>query len=127
MFLLCIPCGGTSSNYQYHSAEKQDFNRDVNPKSMPDNPDLSYDITLLNRDYPTIYRDNAWYHDLPNLDSGKGTWKHKSGKLVLQAKRDLSNMEIDILAIEENADDVVLEFIDRHGQEILEVEKMNFK
>ena len=130
MLLFLISCGGSSKNYTYHAAEKADFEKYINAKSMPSSPDLSSDITLLNRDYPievAIYEDNTWYYDLPNLDTGKGTWKHKDGKLILQAERDLFNMKIDLIAIEEKAENVVLEFVDRFGQEIREIEVTNKK
>lgn len=123
-----MACGGSESKYTYYSAQKTDFERYLNKKDMPANPDLSSDITLLNRDYPieiAIYQNNTWYYDLPNLGKGRGTWKHEDGKVVLQASRDLFNMKIDVIAIEENADDIIIEFVDRFGQKLLEVEKKN--
>ncbi len=128
ILVFLLSCGGSSSKYTYFPAEQKDFEKFINPKPQPAKPNLAADVTLLNRDYPieiAIYQDNTWYYDLPNLDTGKGTWTHEDGKIVLKAERDLFNMKIDVVAIEEKAEDIVIEFIDRYGQEILTVEKKN--
>ena len=95
---------------------------------MPDYPNLKSDKTLLNRDYPieiAIYSDGQWYYDLPNLDTGKGTWSLENGRIKLFAKQRLFDMHIDVVAIEENAKNVVIKFRDRFGPRILNTEKIN--
>lgn len=100
----------------------------VNDKPMPEVPDLSTDKTLLNRDYPievALYNDGSWYYDLPNLDTGRGTWKMEGGVIKLFASRTLFDMHIDIVATEEGAKSLVLKFRDRFGPRVLETEKIN--
>lgn len=100
----------------------------INDKPMPNFPDLTSDKTLLNRDYPievALYNDGTWFYDLPNLDTGKGTWKMEGGVIKLFASHTLFDMHIDIVATEEGAKSLVLKFRDRFGPRVLETEKIN--
>lgn len=102
----------------------------VNDKPMPEVPDLTSDKTILNRDYPievALYNDGKWYYDLPNLDTGSGTWKMEGGVIKLFASRTLFDMYIDIVATEEGAKSLVLKFRDRFGPRVLETEKINME
>lgn len=113
---------------KYFVAKEEDFQTYINSKPMPAFPNLKSDKTLLNRDYPieiALYNDGQWYYDLPNLDTGKGTWKLENGMIKLFAKQRLFDMHIDIVAIEESAKDVVIKFRDRFGPRILNTEKIN--
>lgn len=106
----------------------QELNPLINKKSMPEVPDFTSDKTLLNREYPievALYEDGQWFYDLPNLDTGKGTWKMENGTIKLYASRKLFDMYIDIVATKEGAESLVLKFRDRFGPRVLETEKIN--
>lgn len=126
----CNPAEKTEKgDLQFFTVEAKDFESYINQKQMPERPDLTSDKTLLNRDYPieiALYSDGRWFYDLPNLDTGKGTWKLENGRLKLFAKQRLFDMHIDVVAIKANAKDVIIKFSDRFGPRILNTEKVNF-
>jgi hypothetical protein len=128
-FLGCNPVDRPpTSELRVFQVQKSDLMKMVNDKDMPSDVDLTRDKTILNRDYPievALYRDGRWYYDLPNLDTGSGTWKIEDGMIKLYAQRRLFDMYIEVVATEEGADKVALKFRDRFGPRILETEKMN--
>ncbi len=117
-----------TSELRTFQVQKSDLMKMVNNKEMSADVDLTRDKTILNRDYPievALYRDGKWFYDLPNLDTGTGTWKIEDGMIKLYAERRLFDMYIEVVATEERADQVVLKFRDRFGPRILETEKIN--
>lgn len=128
MFLLLIIIGcGDKGKLDFVELEREDFQPIINETSAPTKPDLAEVKTILNRDYPieiALFEDGKFYYDLPNLDDGFGTWKFESGKLVLHAKRDLFDMDIDVLSLNDDATDLGLHFIDRFGFRTIKVEQI---
>lgn len=129
----CLPGGlggeDQKSELQYFKVSAGDFKAYINDKPMPKSPDLGADKTIINRDYPieiALYEDGKWFYDLPNLDTGSGTWTLEEGVIKLFAKQRLFDMHIDIVATQAQAKEVVLKFRDRFGQRVLDTEKINF-
>ncbi len=127
-FSSCNPSSDDKSELRLFEVKSSDFDQVINDKPLPAAPNLNQDKTILNRDYPieiAIYNDGKWYYDLPNLDTGIGTWEFKEGKLKLFAKRSLFDMHIDVVATEEGANTMAIKFSDRFGPKVLNVEKIN--
>lgn len=126
----CNPMSEDKSELKLFEVKASDFNQIINDKPLPSDPNINQDKTILNRDYPieiAIYNDGKWYYDLPNLDTGTGTWKYQDGKIKLFAKRPLFDMHIDVVATQEGAQAVAIKFADRFGPKVLNVEKINFE
>ncbi|MCF8060414.1 MAG: hypothetical protein K9K67_14020 [Bacteriovoracaceae bacterium] len=117
-----------TSELRFFKVNSNDLRGLVNEKPLPGDPDLTSDKTILNRDYPievALYNDGKWFYDLPNFGTGQGTWIIEDGMMKLNAKTLLFDMYIEVVAIKENAQEVVLKFRDRFGPRILNTEKMN--
>ena len=128
--LGCNPSGDDKSELTLFEVQASDFDQVINDKSLPLVPDLTADKTILNRDYPieiAIYNDGKWFYDLPNLDTGTGTWEYKNGKIELFAERDLFDMYIDVVATKEGGAEMAIKFADRFGPKTLKVEKINLE
>jgi len=132
ILLSCNPSnlGGSPDKgaLSFFLVEKKDLEHLINEKAMPENPNLNQDKTLLNRDYPievALYNDGRWYYDLPNLDTGTGTWKYEGGMIKLHAERVLFDMRIEVVAIKAGAQEIALKFTDRFGPRSLPSEKIN--
>ncbi|MFP5386567.1 MAG: hypothetical protein ACLGHN_10840 [Bacteriovoracia bacterium] len=130
-FLFCLlallSCGKESSTKVYPVTDSS-VSRLVNQKSMPADPNLTLDKSLVNNSYPiqlALYEDGQFYYDLPNLGDGRGTWKKSGGKIELKAKRSLFDMHIDIHANDEEAQTLSIQFIDRFGPNTLQMTNVN--
>lgn len=124
--LLLFGCG-SKSDLKTYKITKNDYQDVINQSSMPSRPDLSKLKTIINRDYPieiAIFNDGRWYYDLPNLDTGFGTWKFTEGAIKLHASRDLFDMHINVVGLEEGARILGIDFSDRHGRRVIPVEKI---
>lgn len=124
LFLLagCIADLSKDTELKTFQVKKEDFNYLVNSSAPSPTPNLSLVKKVVNDDYPielSIYENGQFYYMLENLGDGFGTWEFKDGKLALFAERDLFDMHIDILAIEEKAQKIVIQFRDRHGLKTL--------
>ena len=122
--LMAISCGGGSKT-KFYAAKEESYSKFINNKNMPASPNLSIDKSIVNNDYPiqlALYKDNTFYYDLPNLDEGSGTWSYVNGQIVLKSKHRYFNMRIDIKALDENAENVAVNFIDRHGPQTLKMD-----
>jgi hypothetical protein len=127
-FAGCDPTQKDKSELKVFEVKSSDFDHIINDKPLPVDPNINQDKTILNRDYPieiALYNDGKWYSDLPNLDTGTGTWEYKEGKIELHAERDLFDMKIDIVATEEGGEKMAVKFSDRFGPKVLNVEKVN--
>tara|TARA_Y100000031_G_C8148823_1_gene351346 strand:- start:197 stop:607 length:411 start_codon:yes stop_codon:yes gene_type:complete len=127
LLLVLVGCG-EKGKLDFVEMEREDFNPIINSTRTPAKPDLASVKTIINRDYPieiALFEDGRWYYDLPNLDDGFGTWKFESGKLILEAERDLFNMEIDVLSLNNDASKLGLHFQDRFGFRTIEVEQIS--
>lgn len=126
-FILVIfaSCGKKSDLVTF-SVSEEDFSQYINKKSAPNDPNLQQDVAIINNEYPfeiALYQDGKWYYDLPNLDTGFGTWSYSEGKIKLYARRKLFDMHIDLTATSEAAKDIVIQFSDRFGPQVLEMKK----
>jgi len=100
----------------------------VNQKSMPSDPNITIDKTLVNNSYPieiALYKDGQFFYNLPNLGDGKGTWKNTNGTLELKAKRKLFDMYIEVQAADESAQTLTIQFSDRFGPTVLKMMNVN--
>ena len=122
--LIVVACGGGSKT-KFYAAKEESYSKFINDKVMPASPNLSLDKSIVNNDYPiqlALYNDKTFYYDLPNLDEGKGTWSYVNGQIVLKSRHRLFSMRIDIKALDENADNLAINFIDRHGPQTLKMD-----
>ncbi len=100
----------------------------VNQKSMPSDPNITVDKTLVNNSYPieiALYKDGQFFYNLANLGDGKGTWKNSNGTLELKAKRTLFDMYIEVQAADETAQTLTIQFSDRFGPTTLKMMNVN--
>ena len=124
--LLLIGCG-SKSDVKTFELNKNDYQNIINKTATPDKPDLAQYKTITNADYPieiAIFEDGKWYYDLPNLDTGFGTWKYTEGALKLFAQRALFDMHINVVGLDEGAEILGIDFSDRHGRRVIPVEKI---
>ncbi len=122
--LTAVSCG-RGSKTKFYAAKEESYSKFINDKDMPASPNLSLDKSIVNNDYPiqlALYKDKKFFYDLPNLDEGTGTWSYVNGQIVLKSKHRLFNMRIDIKALDENADNLAVNFIDRHGPQTLKMD-----
>lgn len=126
--ILLTSCGGGKKEPSFYPASESSFQNIVNDKNMEAQPNLTLDKSIVNNDYPieiAFYKDNKFYYNLPNLGDGSGTWEFKNGLLALKAKRPIFDMYIEVHSVDEAAKNFALEFLDRHGRNVLVVEKQN--
>ena len=129
ILLFLLACG-EGKTPKFHKASEVEFSKFVNQKSLPKNPNLSLDKVIVNNDYPieiALYKDNKFYYDLPNLGNGTGTWQYFAGYIVLNAKRTLFDMKIEVHGEDVKMNHLKLKFFDRHGLKILGTENVNFQ
>ncbi len=122
-----LSCGKQDSTKIFPVTEEA-VSKIVNQKSMPGDPNLTLDKSIVNNSYPiqlALYQDGQFYYELPNLGNGKGTWKKSGGKIELKAKRTLFDMHIDIQANDEEAQNLSIQFIDRFGPNTLTMTHIN--
>jgi hypothetical protein len=127
--ISCIPQKHDKSDVVFFTTKNEDFDKYINQKAAPAEPNLTLDKTIINNDYPieiALYSDKKWYYNLPTLGDGFGTWSYENGKIKLHAERVLFDMNIDIKATSEGANNVAIEFADRFGPKILKMDNQNF-
>ncbi len=125
--VLAASCGKSSSGKLYKIAPEA-LPRYVNTKSLPVDPNLTLDKSIVNTTYPiqlALYQDGRFYYDLPNLGDGTGTWRAEGGILVLKAKRTLFDMVIEVKANDQAASSVSVQFTDRFGSNTLKMTNLN--
>jgi len=132
IILVLLSCGSNEespkSKLVFFEAKVSDFDKYINRKSTPDEPNLQEDRTIINNDYPieiSLYEDGKWYYNLPNLDDGFGTWEYDGGVIKLHASRTLFDMNITVEAVKEEAKEIAIRFSDRFGPKVLTMEKRN--
>lgn len=129
LFLLVVlySCGGNNSDLETFEINPNDYRSIINNKKAPAKPDLANLKTIINRDYPieiAIFEDGRWYYDLPNLDTGFGTWEFSQGAIKLFARRSLFDMNINVVGLDEGAKILGIDFSDRFGRRVIPVEKI---
>lgn len=125
--LVLVACGKQSSTKLYKVQESA-VTKFVNNKSLPADPNLTLDKSIVNNSYPieiALYSDNRFYYNLPNLGDGNGTWKLQDGVIQLKAKRTLFNMYIEVKATDEGAETLSIQFTDRFGPNTLKMVNVN--
>tara|TARA_R110002049_G_scaffold179732_4_gene346746 strand:- start:68 stop:487 length:420 start_codon:yes stop_codon:yes gene_type:complete len=125
--ISCVPDKETSQ-LSYFEVDKAAYKKFINEKSLPTEPDLALDKSIINNDYPievALYQDGKFYYNLPTLGDGTGTWTTDGGKLKLFSSRTLFDMYIDIYAADQSASQVILKFRDRNGPQIVKMTNEN--
>lgn len=123
LFVSCVPDKETST-LSYFEVDQTAYQKYVNQKSMPTEPDLAVDKSIINNDYPielALYQDGKFYYNLPNLGDGTGSWTIDGGKIKLFSSRTLFDMYIDIFAADQSASNLIVKFRDRHGPQVLKM------
>lgn len=123
-----VSCGKPAKKVPLYAIKSEALTQYVNQKSMPASPNLTLDKSIVNNDYPieiALYQDQRFYYNLPNLGSGKGTWKYHNGKIQLKAKRSLFDMHIDALAADPSSSELAIQFSDRFGENTLKMMNVN--
>lgn len=125
--ILAVGCGKQGSSKIYPLKDKT-IQKLVNVSSMPSDPNLTVDKSIINHSYPiqiALYSDGKFYYDLPNLGDGKGTWKKSDGKIILKAKRTLFDMYIEVHGSDKEGQNVSIQFSDRFGPTTLKMTNKN--
>ena len=128
-FLVACGAGSSTEQLTFYEVQNESFNQLINTKSMPENPNASVDKFIINNKYPielALYSDGKFYYNLPTLGDGTGTWTQETGYVKLYAERSLFDMYIEIKAIDENAQEFGIFFVDRFGPQSIKVDKLNF-
>jgi hypothetical protein len=127
ILLVVSACGGSDKATKFYQVEAQSYSKFINQYELKE-PNLSLDRTLVNNDYPieiSLYSDNTFYYDLPNLGDGRGTWKISSRGIELFAVRDIFDMYLEIQATDPEANTVAVRFTDRFGPRVLKLVDKN--
>lgn len=131
LFILLIfsACTGKSGSDDLYSAkEEKSFEKFINDKKMPADPNLTLDKNIINNSYPieiALYKDHRFFYNLPNLGSGTGKWKYSDGKIELRAKRRIFDMYIEVYGSDTDIKNLTISFSDRRGAKTLKMENQN--
>ena len=127
--LIGSSCTGKSDSADLYSAKDAGaFNKFVNQKKMPSDPNLTIDKTIINHKYPieiALYQDGRFFYDLPNLGTGKGKWAYKDGKIELRATRKIFDMYIEVYGADASIETAAIQFNDRFGANTLKMDNKN--
>jgi len=126
VMLLLVACG--RDQHKFVKVRESSFSQLINQKDLSLEPNLSLDKTIVNTEYPieiALYKDHRFYYDLPNLGDGTGTWSYEDGHIVLRSSRDIFDIKIDVLSMDEAAKEISIRFIDRFGPNVLKMRKTN--
>lgn len=130
--LIGSACTGKSASDEklYTSKDVGSFTKYINHKKMPKNPNLTVDKSIINEDYPieiALYENNRFFYNLPNLGTGKGTWKYTGGIIELKAKRSIFNMYIEVYGSTADFSKLAIQFTDRFGANTLKMDNNNLQ
>lgn len=128
MITILIGCGEKKQVLPFFKVDKKHFDKYINDKPLPNDPNLTVDKSIINYEYPieiSLYKDNKWFYNLPRLGEGEGTYAMEDGKLILTAQRKLFIMRIEIRASDEQAKNVHITFRDRFGDNTYKMTKNN--
>lgn len=126
-------CGKKAEVKLFHASEAS-YQKYVNPTTAPttEGADISGHKNVINEKYPvqvSLYADHTFYYDLPNLGDGHGTWEYSNGRIVMKTKREIFgksyNFDYELQAMDENAENVALQFTDRWGAQSFPMRKNN--
>ena len=130
--LLVTGCTGksASSNVSLHKASlESDYTKFINQSDLgKQEPNLTLDKTIVNNEYPieiALYKNNKFFYNLPNLGTGKGSWKYKDGMIALRASRTIFDMYIEIYGADAEIKQVAIQFSDRFGPNTLKMDNSN--
>lgn len=131
--LIGTSCTGKSASDDeklFTSKDVGSFTKYINHKKMPKHPNLTVDKSIINEDYPieiALYENNRFFYNLPNLGTGKGTWKYSGGIIELKAKRRLFNMYIEVYGSNADFSKLSIQFRDRFGSNTLKMINNNLQ
>lgn len=128
MTLLLFSCGKKSEDVELVEVKAEAFSPYINDKNMPSTPNLSLDKYLVDNTYPialSLYKDQKFYYDLPNLGDGTGTWSYSEGRIELRAELELFDMYIELYTADAAAKRILIRFRDRHGRNTIKMIKQN--
>lgn len=128
MVLVALAGCGKKGKDNLHSIKTKEIPKFVNQKSMPSDPNLTLDKSIVNNAYPiqiALYANKRFYYDLPNLGDGHGTWSESNGVIELRAKRTLFDMYIEVKANDPEAKTLSIQFTDRFGPNTLKMMNVN--
>ncbi len=130
--LLAIGCTGKSATKDislHKAALETEYAKFINQKDLTnEEPNLTLDKTIVNNDYPieiALYKNKKFFYNLPNLGSGKGTWKYNDGMIELRAQRKIFDMYIEIYGSDAEIKQVAILFSDRFGPNTLKMDNSN--
>ncbi len=129
ILILVSACGGKGKT-KFVAAKEENFAKLINDKDMPSDPNLTLDKSIINNSYPiqlALYKDGKFYYDLPTLNDGTGTWTYNNGQITLKSKHRLFDMRIDVRALDEDAKNIAITFIDRFGPHTLKMDNENIE
>ena len=124
---LVTSCGGDKKEPDFRVSQEV-FATFVNSGAMPSDVDQNKDVSFLNRDYPielSLYENGEWFYDLPNLGTGRGTYKYEDGILKLTASRDIFDIYIELASANAEGSAFTISFRDRFGYKVLATEITN--
>lgn len=125
--LLITACAPMSSM----TASKKDaafYGRFVNPSDdVSGASDRLDQLKLLQTgaEYPmrmALFANGRFYYQVDNLGDGQGTWDVTDGVLRLRAIRPLFDMNLFVSGANDESDETVIRFIDRHGFNSVRIE-----
>lgn len=125
--LLVTGCGKQESSRTYPLKDKA-VEKLVNQKSLPDDPNLTLDKSIINTTYPiqiALYKDGKFFYVLDRLGDGTGTWTKRKDFIELKARRTLFDMYIEIRSGDEEGEKVLIQFTDRFGPNTLKMTNKN--
>jgi len=120
----CQPEYVKPNPFKWQPRQEQFFQKFINSKDVEKSMDRQSGIRLVNTEYPLemkLYKDGNFKYCLDVLGEGEGTWAFKEGQLQLFAERTLFVMNIGIHSIDQDTEDLAIDFVDRFGTQFLEV------
>lgn len=120
----CQPEYVKPNPFNWQPRQEQFFQKFVNSTDIEKTMDRENGIRLINTEYPIemkLFKDGKFKYHLDVLGEGEGDWAFKEGQLQLYAERTLFVMNIGIHSIDQDNDDLAIDFVDRFGTQFIEV------
>lgn len=116
--------------YQYYKKSADHFSQFINPGALPQTVDRSKVRFLVNHSYPmelALFQDGQFYYVFETLGDGKGKWDYTDGHLHLYAGRKRFVMKMDIHSVEEQGNQIAIDFHDRYGPNYLPLDRQELR
>ena len=121
----CQPEFHNQNPFEWQEEEEEHYESLVNKFDYHNKLKKNEVLRLVNKEYPIelmLFKDNKFFYVLEDLGEGVGTWKYEEGQLKLYAERKRFVMNIGVHAIKEQQGEFGIEFIDRWGNQYLQIE-----